>query len=324
LEVYRLKGTTEKRGRKITVLGAGNVGATIAYTLTLKGICSELVLVDINKPKAMGEAMDIRQGISFCPSVNIYNGDYEDTKDSDIVIITVGIARKPGQTRIDLARTNVGIIKSVMPEITKYCPDAVYVVVSNPVDILAYAVNKFGAIPKNRIIGSGTMLDSARLRSIVADRLQVSADSIHAYVFGEHGDTSFAPWSLTTIAGMSMFDYYRSIGKSVNPEVLKQVEIDVRNAGASVIAAKGATFYAIALSVSRICECVLRDSKSVMTVSSMTDGIYGTEDVCLSLPYVVGADGIISRIKVNLTPDEDEALRNSSKALKAVIDELEV
>lgn len=319
-----MKNSNEKRGRKITILGAGNVGATIAYTLTLSGVCSELVLVDINKPKAMGEAMDIRQGISFCPSVNVHAGEYEDTVDSDIVIITVGIARKPGQSRIDLARTNVGIIKSVMPEITKYCPDAVYVVVSNPVDILTYAVNKFGAIPKNKIIGSGTMLDSARLRSIVADRLNVSADSIHAYVFGEHGDTSFAPWSLTTIAGMSMFEYYRSIGKQVNPDVLKQIEVDVRNAGASVIAAKGATFYAIALSVKRICECVLRDSKSVMTVSSLTDGIYGTEDVCLSLPYVVGAEGIVSRIKVNLTPDEDEAIRNSSKALKAVIDELEI
>ena len=319
-----MKNSSEKKGRKITILGAGNVGATIAYTLTLKGVCSELVLVDINKPKAMGEAMDIRQGISFCPSVNVYSGDYEDTKDSDIVIITVGIARKPNQTRIDLAKTNVNIMKSVLPEITKYCPDAVYVIVSNPVDILTYTVHKYGGIPKKRIIGSGTMLDSARLRSIVADRPGVSADSIHAYVFGEHGDTSFAPWSLTTIAGMSMFDYYRSINRQVNPEMLKQIEVDVRNAGAQVIAAKGATFYAIALSVKRICECILRDSKTVMTVSSMTDGIYGTEDVCLSLPYIVGADGIISRIKVNLTPDEDEALRNSSKALKAIIDELDI
>lgn len=312
----------EKRGRKITVLGAGNVGATIAYTLTLKGVCSDLVLVDINKPKAQGEAMDIRQGISFCPSVHVYDGDYSDAADSDIVVITVGVARKPGQTRIDLARTNVSIINQVMPQITKYASDAVYIVVSNPVDILTYAVNKFGAIPKNRIIGSGTMLDSARLRSIVADRLDISADSIHAYVFGEHGDTSFAPWSLTTIAGMSMFDYYRSIGMQVDLDRLKQIEVDVRNAGSQVIAAKGATFYAIALSVSRICECVLRDSRTVMTVSSMTDGIYGTEDVSLSLPYIIGSEGIKSRVKVNLTPDEDEALRNSSKALKKVIDEL--
>ena len=145
-----MKNSSEKKGRKITILGAGNVGATIAYTLTLKGVCSELVLVDINKPKAMGEAMDIRQGISFCPSVNVYSGDYEDTKDSDIVIITVGIARKPNQTRIDLAKTNVNIMKSVLPEITKYCPDAVYVIVSNPVDILTYTVHKYGGIPKKR------------------------------------------------------------------------------------------------------------------------------------------------------------------------------
>ncbi len=312
----------EKKGSKITVLGAGNVGATIAYTLTLKGVCSELVLVDINKPKASGEAMDIRQGINFCPSVDIYSGDYADTAGSDIVVITVGIARKPGQTRIDLARTNVGIIESVMPEITKYCPDAVYVVVSNPVDILTYAVNKFGKIPKERIIGSGTMLDSARLRSLLADRLDIAADSIHGYVFGEHGDSSFVPWSLTAIAGMSMAEYFESMHKKVEDEQLEQIEADVRSAGAEVIKAKGATFYAIALSVSRICECILRDSKAVMTVSSMTDGAYGTENVALSLPYIIGDDGIKSRVMVNLNEDECADLRKSASALKNVIDEL--
>lgn len=313
-----------KTGRKVTVLGAGNVGATIAYTLTVMGICSELVIVDINKPKATGEAMDIRQGVSFCPSVKVYSGDYEDTVNSDIVVITVGVARKPGQSRIDLAKTNVKIIKEVMPEISKYCPDAVYVVVSNPVDILTYTICKYGGVPENKVIGSGTVLDSARLRSLVAGDIHVSADSIHAYVLGEHGDTSFAPWSLTTIGGMSMTEYYTSTGREINPEMLKQMERDVRGAGAAVIAAKGATFYAIALTVKRICECVLRDSKTVLTVSSMTNGAYGTENVCLSLPYIVGAEGIVSRVNVNLTPDETESVVKSSKALKKVITELEI
>lgn len=311
-----------KSGTKITVLGAGNVGATIAYTLTVMGVCSELVLIDINEPKAKGEAMDIRQGISFCPAVNIYAGDYEDTVGSDIVVVTVGIGRKPGQTRIDLANTNVNIIKDVMPQITKYCPDAVYVVVSNPVDVLTYAICKYGGISPKKVIGSGTVLDSSRLRSIIAEDLTISADSIHAYVLGEHGDTSFVPWSLTTIAGMSMTDYYNSVGLPINPEMLKEKEKQVRSAGGKVIAAKGATFYAIALTTKKICECISRDSRTVLTVSSPTESAYGTENVCLSLPYIVGAEGLVSRVDVKLTPDETESLIQSSKALKSVIDEL--
>lgn len=313
---------TEKKGRKITVLGAGNVGATIAYTLTLQGVCSDLVLLDINKPKAEGEAADIRQGRAFCPSVYVHAGDYADTKDSDIVVVAAGIGRKPGQTRIDLANTNIGIIKSIIPMIAEYCPDAVYVIASNPVDILTYVINKFGGIPKNRIIGSGTVLDSARLRSLLADRLDIAADSIHANVFGEHGDSSFVPWSLTSIAGLTMNEYFSSVGNEITEEELKQMEADVRGAGARVIAAKGATFYAIAMSIKRICECVLRDSRTVLTVSTMTEGAYGTENVALSLPYIVGAKGIISRINVHMTDPETESLINSSKALKNVIDQL--
>ncbi len=311
----------EKKGTKIAVLGAGNVGATIAYTLTIKGVCSELVLVDIDKAKAEGEAMDIRQGINFCPSVDIYAGDYPDTKGADIVVISVGVGRKPGQSRMELAKTNVDIINQVLPEITKHCPDSVYVVVSNPVDILTYTLVRYG-ISRNKIIGTGTMLDSARLRSILADRLEISAESVHANVFGEHGDTSFVPWSLTTVAGMNMFEYFRSINRQISMDKLKEIETAVRQAGAAVIEAKGATYYAIALSVNKICECIIRDSRSVMTVSTLTDGIYGTEDVCLSLPYVIGADGVSQRIKVNLNPDEDEMIRKSSKAIKKVIDEI--
>ena len=183
---------------KISILGAGNVGATIAYTLTLEGIASEIVLVDINKKKAEGEAIDIIQCTSLCPSVNIYSGDYSDIKDSDIVIVTLGCARKPGQSRIDLAQGNVNIVKSVMPEAVKYAPNAIYVVVSNPVDIIAYTIHKVTGLPENRIFGSGTPLDSARLHEILGAHLRVNPKNIHAYVLGEHGDSSMVTWSVAT------------------------------------------------------------------------------------------------------------------------------
>ena len=192
----------EKNGTKITILGAGNVGETVAYTFAVAGTCSDIVLVDINKAKAAGEAMDIRQGVSFSENVEVFDGSYEDAKDSDIVVVTLGIARKPGQTRLDLAQTNVNIIKEVMPQVAKYAPDAIYVVVSNPVDILTYTILKCTDLKPNQVIGSGTVLDTSRLRSIIADHVGLSPNSIHAYVFGEHGDSSFIPWSIMNIAGV--------------------------------------------------------------------------------------------------------------------------
>ena len=275
----------------------------------------------------MGEAMDIRQGISFCPSVNVYSGDYEDTKDSDIVIITVGIARKPNQTRIDLAKTNVNIMKSVLPEITKYCPDAVYVIVSNPVDILTYTVHKYGGIPKNRIIGSGTMLDSARLRSIVADKLGVSADSIHAYVFGEHGDSSFIPWSVANVSNVPIKDCHRLIHTPgiTNPELnLEEIEQYVRKSGGRVIARKGATFYAVSVSVCHICKSIFSGIDTTMTVSTMMNGEYGINDVCLSTLNLVGRNGVRDKINVPLTDEEIGKLRLSAETLKGVISGLQI
>lgn len=199
---------------KITIIGAGSVGSTIAYTLSNEDIASEIVLIDINKKKVEGEVMDIAQGTCFRDPVSIIAGEYEDAKDSDIVIITSGIARKPGQTRIELTQTNVNILKSITPEIVKAAPNAIYIIVSNPVDIMTYVFTKISGLPENQILGSGTMLDSARLRCGLSEHLNIAQKNIHAYVFGEHGDTSFIPWSGAYVSGVSLDEYYETVRKN--------------------------------------------------------------------------------------------------------------
>lgn len=316
-----------KKGKKIAIIGAGNVGATIAYTLTKDGLASELVLIDINREKAKGEVMDILQGTAFCPPVNIYSGEYSAATGADIVIVTLGMARKPGQTRIDLAQNNVNIVKSVMPEVVKYAPDAVYVVVSNPVDILTYAIIKCTGLPEKQVIGSGTLLDTARLRSSLAEHVGLNAKNVHAIVIGEHGDTSVIPWSLANIGSMNMIEHCTHMCErhnQCNKKELHDIEDDVRTAGAKVIAYKGATYYAIALSVARLCECIVRDTNSILTVSSMIHNMYGIDDVCLSIPFVVNAQGLRNPLMVPLTKEEEEQLVRSADALKAVIGSLEI
>ena len=316
---------TTENGTKITILGAGNVGATIGYTLAVAGTCSELVLVDINKEKAQGEAMDIRQGISFGQSLDVYSGDYEDAKDSDIVIVTLGRARKPGQTRLDLAQANVDIINSVMPEVAKVAPDAIYIVVSNPVDIITYAVLQCTNLSPRQVIGTGTMLDTSRLRSRLADHVNLSPQSVNAYVFGEHGDTSMIPWSLTNIAGIKMPDFCTHICErhnSCDKAEIIEIEADVRTAGAEVIKRKGATYYAIALAVNKICDVILRDEKYILTVSTLVTGRYGIEDVCLSLPSVIGGHGIERDLTPPLLESEMDQLMESANALKKAIESI--
>lgn len=316
-----------EKGNKISILGAGNVGATIAYTLTVDGLASEIVLVDINKDKAKGEAMDIYQGTALCPPVNIYDGDYSDIKDSDIVIVTLGSARKPGQTRIDLAQGNVNIIKSVMPQALKYAPNAKYVVVSNPVDIITYTILKTTGLPESQVFGSGTLLDTSRLRAAIAQNVGVSPKSVHAYVFGEHGDSSMIPWSLTSIGGVPMDTFLASLRKK-NPNYTELDHAamleDVHVSGGQVIKLKGATFYAIALSTRRICECILRNTSSVLTLATMLHGEYGVEDVCLSLPAVVGAEGISNLVAPPMTADEQAQFLKSAGVLKDTISSLTI
>ena len=241
---------------KITIIGAGSVGATIAYTLSSQDIASELVLIDINKQKAEGEVLDIIQGTCFRDPISIIAGDYEDAKDSDIVIITSGIARKPGQTRLELTQTNVNILKSITPEIVKAAPNALYLIVSNPVDIMTYVFTKISGLPENQILGSGTILDSARLRCGLSEHFQIAQSNIHAYVFGEHGDTSFIPWTGAYISGVSVDEYYeleKKLGKDIEPIDKEAMLQYVQKSGGEIISKKGATFYAVSSSVCKLC-----------------------------------------------------------------------
>lgn len=311
---------------KISILGSGRVGSSIAYTLTVGGVCSEIVLVDIAKQLAEGEAMDIIQGTPFSNSVNIYSGDYKDVAGSDIVIVTLGRARKPGQTRIELAQSNVDIIKSVMPQVAEYAPNAIYVLVSNPVDILTYATLKVTNLSPNQVIGSGTLLDSSRLRSIVAEKLGISSRNVHGYVLGEHGDSSVVPWSLVSIAGMTIDAYEKAAGfgdEFIQEDSLVTMEKDMRESGAKVIQNKGATNYAIAMSVRYLCDNILRGGNTVMAVSSLMTGQYGMEDVCLSIPSIVNSSGLVKTLEPQLKEEEVEKLLNSANVLKNIISTLE-
>ena len=313
--------------RKITVIGAGNVGATIAYTLSLGDIASEIVLIDINKEKAEGEAMDIVQGVSFREPISITAGDYPDAAGSDIVIITSGIGRKPGQTRIDLAQTNVNIMKDIAPKIAAVAPNALYVIVSNPVDIMTYVFTKISGIPESQIIGSGTILDTARLRYDLSHHYKVAQKNIHAYVYGEHGDTSFIPWSLADVSGCSLREYEDLMVKKgvvldrLDPEKTLQY---VQKSGGEIIAKKGATFYAVSASVNKILSALVAAYDSVATVSTMMHGEYGIEDVCVSTMTIIGPNGVKGKVPVELTFEETQKLRASADALKAVIASLDI
>ena len=314
--------------RKITVIGAGSVGATTAFALTLQNIANEVVLVDINESKALGEAMDIRQSTPLLSDpVNVYAGNYESAAGSDIVVITSGMPRKPGQTRIDLAQTNVNIIKQIAPQIVKTCPDATYVIVSNPVDILTYVFHKVTDIPANRIIGTGTQLDTARLRARIAEYLSVSQKNVHAYVFGEHGETSFIPWSIAEVSTVSLFDCKDKI--KLDEDILvdldyAEIERHMRSSGAKVIERKGCTNYAISVAVCSICDALFGAVNAVQTVSLMLNGEYGISDVCLSMPALIGNGVVRGRITPVLTDEELAKLHYSADALKKVISQMAI
>ena len=312
---------------KITIIGAGSVGSTIAYTLAHDEIASEIVLIDINKEKVEGEVMDIEQGTCFRSPVSLVAGDYADAKDSDIVIITSGIARKPGQTRIELTQTNVNILKSITPQIVKEAPNAKYIIVSNPVDIMTYVFTKISGLPENQIMGSGTILDTARLRYGLSEHFQVAQGNIHAYVFGEHGDTSFIPWTGAYISGLSTDEYYEEMkahGKDVKPLDKEAMLEYVQKSGGKVIAKKGATFYAVSATVCQLVGLILAASDSLATVSSMLHGEYGIEDVFLSTLSLVGPNGIQGKVQMRMNKEEVELLKKSANALKEVIAQIEL
>ena len=314
-------------GKKVTIIGAGSVGSTIAYTMAVNGIATEIVMIDINEAKAMGEALDIRQGVPFCPPVSIYAGSYQDAQGSDVVILTSGIARKPGQTRLDLAQTNVNITKSIIPQILTHAPDAIYIIVSNPVDILTYVFHKVSGLPESHIIGSGTILDTARLRARIAEYYNINQQNVHAYVFGEHGDSSFVPWSTATISTIPVDQYASSL---TNPDTIEpklvhsEVESYIRKSGGKIIERKGATFYAVAVSVCHIVKCIFSGADTTMTVSTMMHGEYGIDDVCLSTLAIVGPDGVAGKVLAPLTDEEKALLKHSSECLRGIIDQIKL
>lgn len=312
-------------GHKVTIIGSGSVGSTIAYTLAVQGSATDIVMIDINVEKSLGEALDIRQGTPFCAPCSIYAGSYEDAKDSDVVILTSGLARKPGQTRLDLAQANVNITKTIIPQITKYAPNAIYLIVANPVDILTYQFIKTSGIPENRIIGSGTLLDTARLRARLSEYYSISQKNVHAYVFGEHGDSSFVPWSLANVSNIPIDDYNKCItdeDKIVPPLVHEEVESYIRKSGGKIIQRKGATFYAVAISVCHLCKCIFGGMDTTMTVSTMMHGEYGIKDVALSTLAIVGQNGVSGKLVAPLTDEEVALLNKSAEALKEVISQL--
>ena len=310
---------------KISVIGAGSVGATVANDLMVQGVASEIVLVDINKKKSLGEALDIYQGAPFHAPAIVRSGDYEDTAGSDIVVITSGMPRKPGMTRLDLAQTNVNILKSIAESVVPHAPKAIYVIVSNPVDVLTYVFTKISGLPENQIIGSGTILDTSRLQSTLAKRFRISPKNVHAHVYGEHGDSQFVPWSLAHIANNHIDSY-----KDHSPDCDKiewnkdyaEIEEFVKKSGALIIENKGATFYAVAMSVCHICKCIYADAGTALTVSSMMHGEYGVEDVCLSTLALVDRSGIRGKILNPLTEEEVAKLQTSAEKLKGVIQQI--
>ena len=312
---------------KISVIGAGNVGATIANDLMIQGVASEIVLVDVNKKKAFGEALDIYQGAPFHSPAIVRSGDYPAIEDSDIVVITCGIARKPGMSRLDLAQTNVNIIKDVAANCVKYAPKAIYVIVSNPVDILTYVFTKVSGLPENQIIGSGTILDTSRLQSELAKRFHISPKNVHAHVYGEHGDSSFVPWSLVHIANNHV-DVYKESSPDRDRihwnQDYEEVEEFVKKSGGKIIENKGATFFAVAMSVCHICKCIYAGAGTALTVSTLMHGEYGVEDVCLSTLCLVDRSGVRGKILNKLTEEEVEKLHASANKLKEVIAQVNI
>lgn len=312
---------------KISVIGAGSVGATVANDLMIQGVASEIVLIDINKKKAIGEALDIYQGAPFHSPAIVRSGDYEDAEGSDIVVITCGVARKPGMTRLDLAQTNVNILKDVAKNVVKYASDAVYVIVSNPVDILTYVFTKISGLPERQIIGSGTILDTSRLQSELAKRFHISPKNVHAHVYGEHGDSSFVPWSLVHIANNHVDAYKESSPDRDRIDWnrdYEEVEQFVKKSGGMIIENKGATFYAVAMSVCHICKCIFSGAGTALTVSTMMHGEYGVDDVCLSVLSLVDHKGVRGKILNKLTDEEIVKLQASADKLKSVIKQLEL
>lgn len=310
--------------RKAAIIGCGFVGSASAFSLMQSGLFPELVLIDANREKAEGEALDIAHGIPFARQMKIYAGDYDDIMDSAVIIVTAGANQKPEETRLDLVHKNVEIFKSIIPEIAKRDYQGILLIVANPVDILTYTALKLSGMPENRVIGSGTVLDTARLKYRLGEHLCVDSRSVHAFIIGEHGDSEIAVFSSANVSGIPLNRFCEMRGHFAHDESTRRIAEEVKNSAYEIIAKKHATYYGIAMSVKRICEAIVRDEKSILPVSSMMCGEHGISDVVLSMPSIVGKDGIETQVPISLSEEEENRLRESADTLKKVIGQLQL
>ncbi len=306
--------------RKIGIIGCGFVGAASAFALMQSGLFSEMVLIDANREKAEGEANDISHGIPFSKPMQIYAGNYDDLCDAGIIVITAGAAQKPGETRLDLVSNNIRIFKSIIPEITSRDFGGILLVVANPVDILTYVTLKLSGYPKNRVIGSGTVLDTARLKTALAGLLDIDSRSVHAYIVGEHGDSEIAAWSSANVSGVPLDDFCVMRGHHNHIRATEKIADQVKQSAYDIISKKGSTYYGIAMSVKRICEAIIRDEKSILPIATLMEGEYGIRDVVLSMPAILGRDGYESKVPISLNGSETTALIESANTLRSVLD----
>lgn len=310
--------------RKAAIIGCGFVGSATAFTLMQSRLFSEMVLLDANEEKADGEAKDIAHGVPFAGQMKIYAGNYDDVADAAIIIVTAGANQKPDETRLDLVHKNVAIYKSIIPEIASRDYQGILLVVSNPVDILTYTAIKLSGLPENRVIGSGTVLDTARLKYALGEHLSVDSRSVHSFIIGEHGDSEIAAWSSTNVSGIPLNDFCEMRGHFNHEASMEEIANQVKNSAYEIIAKKHATYYGIAMSVKRICECIMRDEKSILPISTIMHGEYGIENIALSMPAIVGVNGVETHVPISLNEEEAQKLKESADALKKVIDGLEL
>lgn len=305
---------------KIAIIGAGNVGSTFAFSLMISGLAREIVLIDKNELLAEGECMDLNHGISLAHPTRIYAAGFDGCINADIVVITAGANQKPGQSRIDLVNNNVAIFKEIIPSIIKHTKNAILLVVTNPVDILTYVTLKLSGRPQNRVIGSGTVLDTARLKYMISEYCKTDSGNIHAYIIGEHGDTELPVWSNATIAGMDVEKYCSVYAGLENAgKELAEIFERVKNAAYQIIKAKGATNYSIALALVKITRAILRNENSILPVSTLISDYYGISDVCISIPAVVNIHGVEQYLKLELSDKEQQLFKHSAGTLKQII-----
>jgi L-lactate dehydrogenase len=308
--------TRTHRPVRVAIIGAGNVGATFAYTLLMSGLAAEIVLIDANQRKAEGEVMDLNHAVPLAQTARIFVGDYPDCAGAAITVVTAGAAQKPGETRLDLAARNVDIFRQIVPKIVEHNPNGIILVATNPVDVLSYASWKMSGLPKQRVFGSGTILDTARFRFLLSQHFGVDPRSVHAYIIGEHGDSEVPAWSLANIAGMRFPVFCEQMDTGCSPEDLEQIFAQTRDAAYHIIERKGATYYAVATGIVRIVEAILRDQGTVLSVSSLIENYYDIQDVFLSLPSVVDGGGVERILRLKLDEKEVAGLRNSARVLQ--------